>query len=359
MAKIYNTIGTMSGTSFDGIDISLANTDGAETFNDQFNLYEPFDTNLKEELKKIKSLIKDQSDIVKLQSQKSFQDIEDRVSDLHIKLIKEIILKSTQKIDLIGFHGITLYHNAEEKFTYQAGNANRVFEETKIPVVHNFRKEDLNNNGQGAPLTPIFHKYILKKLLKNNLKFDAIINIGGISNITYLKNDLLYASDIGPGNCLIDQWCNLFFDKDFDDNGQLSNQMTPDLIVANNYIDRFTFNKNLSFDYSDFSISEFRGLGESVGIATLVYITANLILAFLNEKNINKALISGGGRKNKTLMNYLKDRVIDIDEIKLNGDFLESQSFSYIAARCMNKLPVTYPETTGVDHETIGGEFIY
>ena len=95
-----------------------------------------------------------------------------------------------------------------------------------------------------------------------------------------------------------------------------------------------------------------------MGIATLVYITANLILAFLNEKNINKALISGGGRKNKTLMNYLKDRVIDIDELNLNGDFLESQSFSYIAARCINKLPVTYPETTGVDHETIGGEFI-
>ena len=349
----------MSGTSLDGIDISLANTDGAEIFHDEFNLYEPFDATLKKELKKIKGSIKDKSDIARLQSQKSFQDIENRISDLHIKLIKEIVLKSTQKIDLIGFHGITLYHNADQKFTYQVGNANRVFQETKIPVVHNFRKEDLNSNGQGAPLTPIFHKHILKKLSQNKLKFDAIINIGGISNITYLKNDLLYASDIGPGNCLIDQWCNIFFDKDFDDNGQLSNQIMPDLITANNYIDRFTFDKNLSFDYSNFSISEFRGLGENVGIATLVYITANLILAFLNEKKLEKALISGGGRKNKTLMSYLKDRAIDINEINLDGDFLESQSFSYIAARCMNKLPVTYPETTGVDHETIGGEFIY
>ena len=86
------------------------------------------------------------------------------------------------------------------------------------------------------------------------------------------------------------------------------------------------------------------------------YITANLILTFLNEKKINKILISGGGRKNKAIMNYLKGRAYNIDEFNYDGDFIESQAFAYLAARSVNKLPITFPETTGVVNPISGGE---
>ena len=141
---------------------------------------------------------------------------ENKITDLHIKLLNELQLKSSNKIDLIGFHGVTLFHDAKEKFTFQAGNAQRVFEKTKIPVVYNFRENDLINGGQGAPLTPIFHNVLANKINKKfNLGFPLnFLNIGGISNITFtvdwkkweLKQNDINAYDIGPGNCMIDQW---------------------------------------------------------------------------------------------------------------------------------------------------------
>ena len=86
------------------------------------------------------------------------------------------------------------------------------------------------------------------------------------------------------------------------------------------------------------------------------YITANLILTFVNQKKINKILISGGGRKNKAIMNHLKGRAYNIDEFNYDGDFIESQAFAYLAARSANELPITFPETTGVANPISGGE---
>ena len=355
MNKIYNSIGTMSGTSFDGIDVSLITTNGQDVYEVKDNLYEKFNDQLKSNLRKLKNNFQNYTDVDTIKQNKLFIEVEDQVTDLHIKLIKELILKSNEKIDIIGFHGVTLFHDAKNKFTFQMGNIIKLSEELKLPVVYNFRHNDLNHGGQGAPLTPIFHKLILNKLKLENKIFNGIINIGGISNITYLKNDSIFATDIGPGNCLIDEWCREFYNINFDEDGRISSQTKPDLIMANNFIDRFNFDKNLSFDFNDFSISEFRNLDKDIGLSTLTYVTANLILTFLNEKKISRAIISGGGRKNKTLTNYLRDRVIDIDELNFDGDFIESQAFAYLAVRSMNNLPISFPETTGVNKEITGG----
>ena len=354
MSKTFNSIGTMSGTSFDGIDVSLATTDGKDIFNNHLNLYEQFNDELRCNLKKLKNSIKNPEDLIKIKKKKLFTQIEDKITNLHIKLIKELILKSENEVNLIGFHGITLLHDAKKQFTYQLGNTEKLSKELKIPVVYNFRQNDLKHGGQGAPLAPIFHQFILQQLKNKNL--DAVVNIGGISNISYIQNDKLFATDVGPGNCLLDEWSKLFFNIDYDKDGEKSLTSKPDLIVANNYIDRFSFGKNTSYDFNDFSISEFRSLEKDVGLATLSYITANLILTFLNEKKINKVLISGGGRKNKAIMNYLKGRAYDIDEFNYDGDFIESQAFAYLAARSENKLPITLPETTGVSNPMSGGD---
>ena len=170
-----------------------------------------------------------------------------------------------------------------------------------------------------------------------------------------MNKDKIFATDIGPGNCLMDEWCKKFYNIDYDEGGIKSSGIKPDLITANNFIDRFNFEKNISYDFNDFSISEFRDLEKDIGLSTLTYITANLILTFLNEKKINKIIVSGGGRKNKTLMNYLADRAIDIDNLNYEGDFIESQAFGYLAVRSLKELPITFPETTGVNSVLSGG----
>ena len=345
----------MSGTSFDGVDVSLITTNGQDVYEVKDNLYEKFNNQLKSNLKTLKNSLKNYKDVETIKENKLFIEVENQVVDLHIKLIKELILKSKEKINIIGFHGITLFHDAKNKYTFQMGNITKLSENLKLPVVYNFRHNDLEHGGQGAPLAPIFHKLILNKLKLENKIFNGIINIGGISNITYLKNNRIFATDIGPGNCLIDEWCNKFYNINFDENGKISSRTKPDLIVANNFIDRFNFDKNLSFDFNDFSISEFRNLDKDIGLSTLTFITANLILTFLNEKKISRVIISGGGRKNKTLMNYLGDRAVDIDEFNFDGDFIESQAFAYLAVRSINNLPISFPETTGVNKETTGG----
>ena len=353
MSKTFNSIGTMSGTSFDGIDVSLATTNGEDIFDNHINLYEQFNDELKNNLKQLKNSFKNPEDLIEIKKSKLFINIEDKITNLHIKLIKELILKSKNEVSLIGFHGITLFHDAKKQFTFQMGDIEKLSKELKIPVVYNFRHNDLKHGGQGAPLAPIFHQFILQQL---NKKFDAVINIGGVSNISYIQDDKLFATDIGPGNCLLDEWSKIFFNNNYDKDGEKSLSSKPDLIVANNYIDRFSFKKNTSYDFNDFSISEFRSLDKDIGLATLSYITANLILTFLNEKKINKALISGGGRKNKAIMSYLQDRAHNIDEFSFDGDFIESQAFAYLAVRSVNELPITYPETTGVTNPISGGE---
>ena len=354
MSKTFNSIGTMSGTSFDGIDISLTTTDGKDVFNNHYNLYEQFNDELRNNLKQIKNSIKNTEDLIEIKKTKLFTQTEDKITNLHIKLIKELILKSKNEVNLIGFHGITLFHDAKKQFTYQLGNTEKLSKELKIPIVYNFRQNDLKHGGQGAPLAPVFHEFILQQLKNKN--FDAVVNIGGISNISYIQNDKLFATDIGPGNCLLDEWSKIFFNIDYDKDGEKSLTSKPDLIIANNYIDRFSFGKNTSYDFNDFSISEFRSLEKDIGLATLSYITANLILTFVNEKKINNVLISGGGRKNKAIMNYLKGRAFDINDFNFDGDFIESQAFAYLAARSVNKLPITLPETTGVSYPISGGE---
>jgi anhydro-N-acetylmuramic acid kinase len=354
MSKIYNSLGTMSGTSLDGIDVSILKTNGEDVFENSINLYCSFDQNLKKDLKNLKDIIKNPEDITALSQTKEFKDLENKITLLHIDLINEAVKKSDVKLDIIGFHGITLFHDAKKKFTFQMGDANLIKEKAGIHVVKNFRQNDLDHGGQGAPLTPIFHRFILGK--QNN--YDAIINIGGISNITYLKNNKLFATDIGPGNCLIDSWINHYFDFRFDENGKFSSIAKPDLIIANNFIDRFNFQNNLSFDANDFSISEFRNLDKNIGAATLTFITANLILTFMNEKKINKALLSGGGRKNKTIINYIEARADNIEQLNFDGDFIESQAFAYLAVRSLLKLPLSFPETTGVSKPVSGGEIV-
>ena len=128
-------------------------------------------------------------------------------------------------LDLIGFHGQTLYHNPQEKISIQLGNGGLLFTIIKKKVVFNFRKNDIKNEGEGAPLTPIFHKHLVKS--KNIDTPACFLNLGGISNLTIIrgfKNTDISSRDVGPGNCLIDNWIQIHTNKKFDDEGKISSK---------------------------------------------------------------------------------------------------------------------------------------
>ena len=246
---------------------------------------------------------------------------------------------------------------------------------TKKKVVYDFRSNDILNGGQGAPLTPLFH-HLLAVQNKINLP-TCFLNIGGISNITIVKekNNLnkLFSKDLGPGNCLIDSWVRNNSNKKFDEDGNLALSGTKNEIIFEQaqelYANRES-KKKLSFDINDFDISFARGLSLEDGVTTLTEFTAGIIGHELSTTIINsnqkikEVLVCGGGRKNKVLLKKIKENLHNnihlklIDDYKVNGDFVESQAFAYLAVRSIMNLPISFPNTTGCKYPSIGGKYI-
>jgi anhydro-N-acetylmuramic acid kinase len=250
----------------------------------------------------------------------------------------------------------------------------------KKKVIYNFRQEDLINKGQGAPLTPIFHN-LLSRIIseKHQIEFPiCFLNIGGISNITkIIKKDQnieenLEAFDSGPGNCMIDDWVRKNSKNSFDKNGSIAKSGKIDQLILNQSIDNFkmdSFDKSL--DIKDFDILFAKGLSLEDGCATITNFTAYLIAKGIeyangsNDKPI-KYLVCGGGRKNSFLIQNIKDYLINkkniklnsIDDYNLDGDYVESQAFGYLAIRSFLKLPISYPKTTGCEIPTVGGNLV-
>ena len=380
MKKIYTALGTMSGTSLDGIDFSIIQTDGEDHLSLSGNNYLEFSNNLKQKIRSIKSKITSTSECKKVINSNEYKDLSKEITIFHQEgIIKAAGYYGGKPIDIIGFHGITLWHNPADSYTHQIGDAkllkNAIAKYKNLQnskIIFNFRENDISNEGQGAPLTPIYHKALM-----NHLKIvdpRLIVNIGGITNVTYLNRGNIFATDVGPGNCLIDKWMKFFFDKDFDKDGKIALEGKVNQKIADNFLDklkRSQKNKNVSYDTSDFDLSEFNKLNPKDGLATLSFITAKAILNFAQDLDLKRIIICGGGRLNQAILNNLKkDRFIIslIDHVKssqnddpilnLDGNFIESQAFAYLAIRSYLKLPISFPETTGCIKPVTGGEIV-
>ena len=269
------------------------------------------------------------------------------------------------KVDIIGFHGQTIFHNPEEKISKQIGWGKKLSSLTKKIVVYDFRQNDLKNGGEGAPLTPIYHKLLAKIFAKKRkIKLPVtILNIGGIANITSInKNYEMLSMDIGPGNCLIDKWIRLNTDKSFDDNGTIARSGKIDKFILEQSLDNFYHNKirkKKSFDINDFDLSFARELTLENGAATLTEFTADILSKKILDDD---TYVCGGGRKNKFLIESIKKKVKNkikkIDDLGIDGDFIESQAFAYLAIRSYLKLPISFPETTGCKKPCTGGKIV-
>jgi anhydro-N-acetylmuramic acid kinase len=368
MKKLITAIGLMSGTSSDGIDASIIKSDGEGLLNLIGDFFFPYEKKTKRKIRKLKEKINKPSDLEK--NKIEISSLEKEITILHSQAVNTLVQKikiNKSAIDLIGLHGHTIFHSFLKKKSKQLGNGKVLSELTGINVIYDFRENDLKNGGQGAPLVPIYHKLLQKKLkLKTPVVF---VNIGGISNLTYLnKDDEIISFDSGPGNFLIDKLLQLK-SKDkiqYDKNGIIAFKGKIDQNILNSYLSDPYYKKfsPKSLDVNNFNLSPARRTSLENLVTTLSELTSLTIVNALNffSGTPQEIILCGGGRKNKYIQKRIKKesniRTIKIDDYKINGDFVESQAFAYLAIRSFLKKPITFPKTTGVSKPMTGGKLI-
>tara|TARA_B100000700_G_scaffold201767_1_gene221907 strand:+ start:590 stop:1717 length:1128 start_codon:yes stop_codon:yes gene_type:complete len=367
--KSLNCLGLMSGTSGDGVDASVINSDGEKHYKVLINKYFQYSDEISQNIYILKRNINKIDDVKKFSTE--INELERKITLFHSNVISNFSNKKDFEIDLIGFHGQTILHSPKNKYSKQLGDGNLLSQLSKKKIIYNFRQNDLLKGGEGAPLSPIFHQIIVKEK-KIDLPV-CILNIGGISNLTMI-NDLveenLISKDIGPGNCLIDEWIRRNKKGNYDNNGEFASCGKTNKLILDQALDDFENfpikNKN-SFDVNDFEINFLRGLDLEDGASTITDFTSSIIANKLLEtilkynKKISKVILCGGGRKNKTLIERIKRdshnklKFETTDDYGIDGDFVESQAFAYLAIRSYLKLPITFPNTTGCELPLTGG----
>ncbi|MDA7713316.1 anhydro-N-acetylmuramic acid kinase [Candidatus Pelagibacter sp.] len=369
MEKFYTSLGLMSGTSMDGIDASIIRSDGENEYESTFDEFFEYDQALYKDLVNLRNKINSANDIIV--NSELVSEIERKITLYHAEICNKIINKSDYEVDLIGFHGQTIFHDASQKISKQLGDGSLLSSLLKKDVIYNFRANDIANGGQGAPLAPIFHNLIINK---NKIELPVfILNIGGIANITIItsnKNDDLISYDIGPGNCLLDEWVRKHTSYRYDLNGKAASIGKIDEIILNQATENFeniNKNKNLSFDIKDFDLSFVRGLSYEDGLSTLTKFTSEIICDSIikntkkDKTNKINLLVCGGGRKNLTLIENIRNKLPNninldlIDDYNINGDFIESQAFAYLAIRSLLKKEISFVKTTNVKKSCTGG----
>ncbi len=367
MSKKFYSLGLMSGTSMDGIDASIVQSDGKTNYKVILDRYFKYSKSLYISIVNLRDKIKNFNDLKK--NEKEIKIIENKITLFHANVVNKLLKGIKLKINLIGFHGQTIFHDSKRKISKQLGDGNLLAKITKKNVVYDFRQNDIKNGGEGAPLTPVFHKLLIKKY---KLKPPTLImNIGGITNVTLSKpENKIISYDIGPGNCLIDKWIRINSNKRYDKSGSLAKKGTINkgrLQYLFNYYSKMGLKNLYSYDTSDFNeqIKYLKGLSLKDGAATLNEYTAEILRKkIISSKTLFfvNIILSGGGRKNKFLIKTLEKKIKFplklIDEYKINGDFIESQAFAYLAIRSYLNLPISFPETTNVIKPCTGGVLV-
>lgn len=371
MPDIKLAIGLMSGTSMDGIDASLLRSDGDAAIDIMGHHSYTYSAVFRQQLKSaldIASRIKNRDD-----RPAQLREIEVALTDLHATLVQQLLHKyaiNSDSVDLIGFHGQTVLHRPENALTVQIGDGQQLANQTGIDVIYDMRANDMTHGGQGAPLVPVYHRALANKL-RGKAQFPiAFVNIGGISNLTWIgEESSIYAFDCGPGNVLIDQWISLRTSKQYDDGGKIA--------LKGNVIDKIIQNYQMhsffcqptpgSLDWRSFSPLTDTTISIEDGAASLSYITAfGIVNSFRHVPQTPKTLVlSGGGAHNKAIAKYLEkltktanSKLLNAQSIGADPDFIESDAWGYLAIRSFYGLPLTYPTTTGCDKPVSGGKHV-
>jgi anhydro-N-acetylmuramic acid kinase len=275
---------------------------------------------------------------------------------------------AAEAVDVLGFHGQTVLHRPDEALTVQIGDGALLAKETGIATVFDMRANDMVHGGQGAPLVPAYHAALAANIDGARLPV-CFVNIGGISNLTYVGADgTVIAYDSGPGNTLIDQWVEAHAGIPFDQGGMIASEGRLVDELAERYLASpfFTAAKRRSLDRNDFLPPSGSDAELADGARTLAYVAAASIIRSAGHLPVMPALyvICGGGRLNRVIMRDLAElaarqdaAVISAEDAGFNGDAMEAEAWAYLAVRSLEGLPLTYPGTTGVREPVSGGVF--
>ncbi len=351
MANTMTALGLMSGTSMDGIDAALIETDGQNAGKRIASDFLAYPDDIKTAIRACLGLSADTDGRVAA--------AETLVTDWHIKMVRNFAAAHDHKIDLVGFHGQTIFHDPANGRTWQIGDGGRLARETGIDVMFDFRTADVQNGGQGAPLLPLYHQALIRQA--NLAEPACILNIGGVGNIAWTQGDDIYACDTGPGNALIDDWMLRQTGTAMDRNGEAASLGKIDEARIERWMQNpfFAAPAPKSLDRNAFADCTVDDMSTEDGAATLAAFTvASVIRALaLMPAPASKVIVAGGGRKNPAIMHGLGSHVAvaNADQMGWPGDYMEAEGFAYLAVRALRGLHTSLPTTTGCETPTIGG----
>lgn len=351
-------IGLMSGTSGDGVDAALIRADAERIHGFGPDISLPYDPAFRSRLKATYGGKGSAAEIAA---------VEQELTARHAEAVRQLLAKANlapTDIHVVGFHGQTIHHAPHERRTWQIGDGAALARATGIDVVNDFRSADVAAGGQGAPLVPIFHKALADGLAADATRPVAVLNIGGVANVTWIGRDgSLLAFDTGPGNALIDDWAERHGGEPVDLDGAMARMGRIDEDVLGVLLSHpfFDLAAPKSLDRNAFHSNAADRLSAADGAATLTAFTAAAIAraAYLFPEPAQAWLVCGGGRHNPVLMEALEERldapVSGVEKIGWNGDALEAQAFAYLALRSLAGLPISFPTTTGAPQPMTGG----
>jgi anhydro-N-acetylmuramic acid kinase len=346
---MWCALGLMSGTSLDGIDVAMVETDGYHRVVAGPALTISYPGEFRERLRSV------------LGGVGPIAPVEDELTRLHAAAVGEFLQSHpATAVDIVGFHGHTILHRPAERRTWQLGDGKLLAQLVGCDAVADFRSADVAAGGEGAPLAPLYHAALAAALPKPL----AILNIGGVANVTWIgpRSEIL-AFDTGPGNALINDWVRQRTGAVADIDGALAragraSTAHVERLVASPYFKRLP---PKSLDRNDFREIVPEGLSLADGAATLTEMTAAGVAAAVRHfpAPTREWLICGGGRHNRALMEALARRLAApvrvVEAVGWDGDALEAQAFAYLAVRSILGLPLSLPSTTGVARPTSGG----
>jgi anhydro-N-acetylmuramic acid kinase len=361
-------LGLMSGTSMDGIDLALVTSDGEDRIErgpSHFVAYPAaFRRRIEAALEEAKG-IRDRTG-----RPGDLQALERDLTLLHADAVRQFQDRHPgADFGLIGFHGQTVLHRPAEGLTVQLGDGALLARRTGVPVVFDMRANDMAHGGQGAPLVPAYHAALAASLPADRMPA-CFVNIGGISNVTWVPRDGdPIAFDSGPGNALIDQWVAAEGGIPFDADGIIASEGGVVRSVVDRYLASPFFDRSgpKSLDRNDFTLEAVWGLELSDGARTLAAVSAEAILAAAAHMPVPPGLwiVCGGGRKNPHIVGDLRAGArqagADVwlaEDAGFDGDAMEAEAWAYLAIRSEKGLPLTFPGTTGCRQAVTGGVLV-
>jgi anhydro-N-acetylmuramic acid kinase len=365
-------IGLMSGTSYDGVDVALIETDGEEIGSLGPTGYRPYSDQERDLLRRAIAVATHLGD--RTERPKILAQVEELVTDMHAEAVEAFLAANgmaASAVGVVGFHGQTVLHRPDRGLTVQIGNGPALAARLGIPVVYDFRAADVAAGGQGAPVVPVFHRALVRQLKRAHPV--GVLNLGGVANVTFIDGNVeLIAFDTGPGNALIDDFVRMRTGQPRDDDGRTAAAGKVDEDAVARVLKHPFFAKAppKSLDRNAFrhwAMEEGRLTEKSTedALATLTAVTAASVAHA--TKVLPRApagwLVAGGGTRNPTLMRMLAQRLAPVSietagAVGWSADALEAQAFAYLAVRTLKGLPLTFPTTTGVPRPLTGGVLV-